>query len=34
MLIKVYAKKYGKIVYHSINGFKSYVVREKWRGEK
>ncbi|WP_187146591.1 apolipoprotein N-acyltransferase [Nautilia profundicola] len=29
MLIKVYAKKYGKIVYHSINGFKSYVVREK-----
>ncbi|GAB6074114.1 hypothetical protein JCM15786_07710 [Nautilia lithotrophica] len=29
MLIKIYAKKYGKIVYHSINGFKSYVVEEK-----
>ena len=26
MIINVYAKKYAKIVYHSINGFKSYVV--------
>jgi len=26
MLIKVYSKKYSKIVYHSINGFKSYAV--------
>jgi apolipoprotein N-acyltransferase len=26
MLIKVFARKYGKVVYHSINGFKSYVV--------
>ena len=28
MIIKVYAKKYAKIVYHSINGFKSYVVND------
>jgi len=27
MLIKVYALKYGKIVYHSINGFKSYIIK-------
>ena len=27
MLIKVFAIKYGKIVYHSVNGFKSYIVR-------
>jgi apolipoprotein N-acyltransferase len=26
MIIKIYAKRYGKIVYHSINGFRSYVV--------
>jgi len=26
MLIKIYALKHGKIVYHSINGFKSYIV--------
>ena len=26
MLICIYAKKYGKIVYHSINGFRSYAV--------
>ena len=28
MLIKIYAKKYGKTVYHSINGFKSYVLNK------
>ena len=27
MIIKVYSKKYKKIVYHSINGFKSYIVK-------
>ena len=27
MLIKVYARKYKKVVFHSINGFKSYVIR-------
>ena len=27
MIIKIYAKKYKKIVYHSINGFKSYIVK-------
>ena len=27
LLIKVYAKKYHKCVYHSINGYKSYVIR-------
>jgi apolipoprotein N-acyltransferase len=27
MIIKTYAEKYGKIVYHSINGFRSYVVK-------
>ena len=26
MLIKVYVRKYKKIVFHSINGFKSYIV--------
>jgi len=26
MIIKVYVRKYNKIVYHSINGFKSYTV--------
>ena len=26
MLIKVYSKKYKKIVYHSINGFRSYII--------
>jgi apolipoprotein N-acyltransferase len=26
MIIRIYAKRYGKIVYHSINGFRSYVV--------
>jgi apolipoprotein N-acyltransferase len=29
MLVKVYAKKYGKIVYHSINGAKSYVAGDR-----
>ena len=27
MIIKIYAMKYSKIVYHSINGFKSYVIK-------
>jgi len=27
MIIKIYAKKYKKNVYHSINGFKSYIVK-------
>ena len=27
MLIKIYAKKYGKIVFHSINGFRSYIIK-------
>jgi apolipoprotein N-acyltransferase len=27
MIIKTYALKYSKIVYHSINGFKSYVIK-------
>lgn len=27
MIIKIYAKKYKKIVYHSINGFKSYIIK-------
>ena len=26
MIIKVYAKKYKKIVFHSINGFRSYII--------
>ncbi len=29
MLIKLYAYKYKKIVFHSINGYKSYII--KWR---
>jgi apolipoprotein N-acyltransferase len=27
MIIKTYAYKYSKIVYHSINGFKSYIIK-------